>query len=76
MHCYCNVLINQPKLCTCDMPLNTCTIIIMSLSGAKKIILINIKWTKVTVKNVYINTSRKNNIVMYLIMEKWIDNRI
>lgn len=37
MHCYCNVLINKPKLCTCDMPLNTCTgILIMSLSGAKK----------------------------------------
>lgn len=35
MHCYCNVLINKPKLCTCDMPLNTC-ILIMSLSGAKK----------------------------------------
>lgn len=40
MHCYCNVLFNQPKLCTCDMPLNTC-ILIMSLSGAKK----NIFWS-------------------------------
>lgn len=23
MHCYSNVLINQPKISTCDMPLST-----------------------------------------------------